>query len=435
MILCNWIIFIKHPLLFRISYLTLLNVIFFIFSGKNGERKLIYIQKLIKFIVENMRKRENDIEKKDLEMAEEAIKQSENIKEGLAFREVGEIGEKMSSGKVEEMVESVHEVSKIDKKESVKRMLTEIKRRGRKKRMVRVWRSAGGSVAAAILVFFTLTQWLPWGEKLEEKKIPTIALTEIKVPTLITMENDHDILSLETLDLKDAKVGYIVKESGLSEEIIDAEKPIRYNRVVIPAGFTYKVKLADSSVVTLNAGSELRFPNEFRDSLREVEFSGEAYFEVKKSGKPFDVKAGNTRVRVYGTRFNLFYCEKLALSEAVLVEGSIGMTANGKETKITPNQRVFYSMKDSLVRAENVDPADYVGWLGNSFKYNGARLDKIVFDIAQWYGVEIQLAPGLEKQTFSLEFDKSSTVEWVVRALGLIIDKPIKIEGGVYYIE
>ena len=177
-----------------------------------------------------MRKRENDIEKKDLEMAEEAIKQSENIKEGLAFREVGEIGEKMSSGKVEEMVESVHEVSKIDKKESVKRMLTEIKRRGRKKRMVRVWWSAGGSVAAAILVFFTLTQWLPWGEKPEEKKIPTIALTEIKVPTLITMENDHDILSLETLDLKDAKVGYIVKESGLSEEIIDAEKPIRYNR-------------------------------------------------------------------------------------------------------------------------------------------------------------------------------------------------------------
>mgnify|MGYP002438827155 FL=1 len=435
MILCNWIIFIKLPLLFRISYLTLLNVIFFIFSGKNGERKLLYIQKLIKFIAENMRKHENDIEKKDLEMAEEAIKQSENIKEGLAFREVGEIGGKMPSGKVEEMVESVHKASKIDKKESVERMLTEIKRRGRKKRMVRVWWSAGGSVAAAILVFFTLTQWFPWGEKPEEKKIPTIALTEIKVPTLITMENDHDILSLETLDLKDAKVGYIVKESGQSEEIIDAEKPIRYNRVVIPAGFTYKVKLADSSVVTLNAGSELRFPNEFRDSLREVEFSGEAYFEVKKSGKPFVVKAGNTRVRVYGTRFNLFYCEKLALSEAVLVEGSIGMTANGKETKITPNQRVFYSMKDSVVRAKNVDPADYIGWLGNSFKYNGARLDKIVFDIAQWYGVEIQLAPGLEKQTFSLEFDKSSTVEWVVRALGLIIDKPIKIEGGVYYIE
>ena len=74
------------------------------------------------------------------------------------------------------------------------------------------------------------------------------------------------------------------------------------------------------------------------------------------------------------------------------------MTANGKETKITPNQRVFYSMKDSLVRAENVDPADYVGWLGNSFKYNGARLDKIVLTLPSGTGVEIQLAPGLENK-------------------------------------
>ena len=88
-----------------------------------------------------------------------------------------------------------------------------------------------------------LDAMVPVGEKPEEKKIPTIALTEIKVPTLITMENDHDILSLETLDLKDAKVGYIVKELGQSEEIIDAEKPIRYNRVVIPRVSPIKLDL------------------------------------------------------------------------------------------------------------------------------------------------------------------------------------------------
>ena len=166
-----------------------------------------------------------------------------------------------------------------------------------------------------------------------------------------------------------------------------------------------------------------------------MEFTGEAYFEVEKSDKPFIVKAGDSRVQVYGTRFNLFYSEKLALAEAVLVEGSIGMTANGKETKIIPHQRVWYSMKDSLMRTENVDPADYLTWLGNSFKYNRTRLDKIVFDIAQWYGVEIKIAPGLEKQAYSLEFDRSATIDWVVRALGLIIDKPIKTEGGAYYIE
>ena len=59
-----------------------------------GERKLIYIQKLIKFIAENMRKRENDIEKKGFGDGRRGDKATENIKEGLAFREVGEIGEK-----------------------------------------------------------------------------------------------------------------------------------------------------------------------------------------------------------------------------------------------------------------------------------------------------------------------------------------------------
>ena len=67
-----------------------------------------------------------------------------------------------------------------------------------------------------------------------------------------------------------------------------------------------------------------------------MEFTGEAYFEVEKSDKPFIVKAGDSRVQVYGTRFNLFYSEKLALAEAVLVEGSIGMTANGKKLRLFP---------------------------------------------------------------------------------------------------
>ncbi|WP_368241782.1 FecR family protein [Butyricimonas virosa] len=381
-----------------------------------------------------IKKNEINMESEDWEMAERAIKQSGTVKEKLTSQE---IGEETFSGKVEEWVEAVHGVSKIDKKKAVEKMLAELKKRDRKKRAVRVWWTAGGSVAAAILVFFTLTQWLQWGkETSDEEKITTVALIEIKVPTLITMEREHGVLSQEILDLKKAKEGYRVKGSGKKEEAdVDTSEPIRYNRVVIPAGFTYKVRLADGSVVTLNAGSELKFPEEFRDSLREVEFTGEAYFEVEKSDKPFIVKAGDSRVQVYGTRFNLFYSEKLALAEAVLVEGSIGMTANGKETKIIPHQRVWYSMKDSLMRTENVDPADYLTWLGNSFKYNRTRLDKIVFDIAQWYGVEIKIAPGLEKQAYSLEFDRSATIDWVVRALGLIIDKPIKTEGGAYYIE
>ena len=390
-----------------------------------------------------MKKYEDNREKRDLEQAEEVIRKSEWLREAASFQEMETSEEEgntlLGSERVERVVEAVHQVSRMDKRKGVERLVVELKKRERRKKMARLWWYTGGSVAAVVVVSFAVMVWLQSGKIQEEKKTPVIALTEIKVPTLITMENDHDILSQETLDLKDAKKGYVVgketKENKERGEAVETEKPVQYRRVVIPAGYTYKVQLADGSVVTLNAGSELKFPEEFRDSLREVEFSGEGYFEVEKSDKPFIVKAGETRVRVYGTRFNMFYTKKLALSEAVLLEGSIGMTVGREEVKIEPNQRVYCSMKDSVLHTEKVDPADYIGWLGNSFKYNKIRLDKIVFDISQWYGVEIRLAPELEKETFSLEFDKSSTIDWVVRALGLIINKPVKIEGGVYYIK
>ena len=129
------------------------------------------------------------------------------------------------------------------------------------------------------------------------------------------------------------------------------------------------VSLPDGSAVVLNAGSELRFPGRFCDSVREVELKGEGYFEVAHSGCPFIVRAGETKVTVYGTRFNLFYSDRLTVTEAVLVEGSIGLMAGGKETKIRPNQRIRYDSGEAQLQVEEVDADDYIQWLTNNFKY------------------------------------------------------------------
>lgn len=404
-----------------------------------GVENCFIIKTRLKWIYRENMKRFNDKEKKDLEMAEEAIRKSKLLKEEISSREMEPSGEESLTGEdmVEQLVEELHLAARINREKAATRLEARLREIERKKKVSRRWLYIGNSVAAVAVLFFMVMTMLPEKKQIEEE-MPVFRIAEIKVPTLITTKENDAILSLDTLEVgKNADVYVVGKQSQAIEEekTTPEEKPIRNVRVVIPAGYTYNLQLADGTTVTLNAGSELKFPEEFGDSIREVELKGEGYFNVKKSDIPFVVKGGETRVKVYGTQFNMFYCEKLALSEAVLVEGSIGMTAGGKETMITPNQRVLFTMKDSAVRVEGVDPADYIAWLGNSFKYNGARLDKIVFDISQWYGVEIELAPGLEKETFSLEFDKLSTIDWVVRALGLIINKPIKTEGGVYYIE
>ena len=388
-----------------------------------------------------MKKLDNK-ERKDLEIAEKAIERTESMKKEILSREIEfteeEEGMQTGTDVVERMVEEIHQIARMDKEKMGEKLQARLRGLERKKRASRRWLYAGSSVAAAIVLSFMVTTMLPEREQVIERT-PVIKMTEIKVPTLITTEENDVILSLDTLEVKEKGNVYVVgkkKQEELFEENLELiEKPVRIVRVVIPAGFTYNVQLADGSTVMLNAGSELRFPEEFRDSIRQVELKGEGYFNVEKSDIPFVVKAGETQVKVYVTRFNVFYCDQLALSEAVLVEGSIGMTAGGTETMLTPNQRMIFTIKDSAVRVEKVDPSDYIAWTGNSFKYNRARLDKIVFDISQWYGVEIHLALELESQIFSLEFDKSSTIDWVMKSLGLIIDKNIKKEGGAYYID
>lgn len=345
---------------------------------------------------------------------------------------------------VEEMLEQEEELHRLagelKDKENVRRELQLIVsvdtdralRRLLQPRRRMLWRYAAGGAAVMALL---LGQVLFMRQESPVARVPQmVQLPDIKVPMLITTGKENTVVAFKTLDIKDTDKTYIVGEEKNTIQAYAADSVV-CRRVVIPAGYTYKVQLADGSQAVLNAGSELRFPDRFCDSTREVELKGEAYFEVVKSVRPFVVKAGQTRLTVYGTRFNLFYSERLALTEAVLAEGSIGIAVEGKETRIVPNQRLRYTPAQPGFSVDNVEVADYMAWMGESFKYKQAELDRIVFDISRWYGVKIELAPELKKETFSLEFDKSSTIDWVVRALELMINKPVKLEGAVYYIE
>ena len=91
-------------------------------------------------------------------------------------------------------------------------------------------------------------------------------------------------------------------------------------------------------------------------------------------------------------------------------------------------------LPDSLLRVDTVDPSEYTAWLGESFKYNGTRLDKIMHDIANWYGVEIAVSPELRSLPYTLEIDKSTTLADVMRMMELITSRTIKQEGGTYLI-
>ena len=75
--------------------------------------------------------------------------------------------------------------------------------------------------------------------------------------------------------------------------------------VEAPLGAQARLRLPDGTLVVLNAGSRLVYPQDFGVDNREVELSGEGYFEVERNEKlPFHVQTPSLSVRVLGTKFN-----------------------------------------------------------------------------------------------------------------------------------
>ena len=67
------------------------------------------------------------------------------------------------------------------------------------------------------------------------------------------------------------------------------------------------VRLADGTLVMLNAGSRLTYPKEFSGNKREVTLSGQAFFSVHPDKvHPFVVKTKNMDVTALGTAFEVF---------------------------------------------------------------------------------------------------------------------------------
>jgi transmembrane sensor len=109
-----------------------------------------------------------------------------------------------------------------------------------------------------------------------------------------------------------------------------------------------QVTLNDGSQVELNLNTELTYSN-YKDERQVTLKKGEAFFSVSHDvTHPFIVKAAEGRIRVTGTRFNVWMYEDLV--RVNLVEGSVLVTSNtalhGDGLRLGPSMRAQYRHGD-----------------------------------------------------------------------------------------
>lgn len=181
---------------------------------------------------------------------------------------------------------------------------------------------------------------------------------------------------------------------------------ITYQTIKTRNGQKMKIYLPDSTLVVLNAGSELRFPSQFEDSARKVTLIGEAYFKVTKDAtRPFTIESQHTKVRVLGTAFTLrsYTNENTRL---VVEEGKVRFSEkNGNEALIlTAEQKGEYSSDEKSLTSENVYSSRYLSWKENKLEFSNESLAEIAPVLERWYGIKVQIK---SKKTATIRFSGS----------------------------
>jgi ferric-dicitrate binding protein FerR (iron transport regulator) len=156
------------------------------------------------------------------------------------------------------------------------------------------------------------------------------------------------------------------------------------------------VQLSDGTKVNLSVDSRIKMPDVFARDVREVELTGEAYFDVAHSpDRPFIIRSGNAVIRVLGTDFGVRAYPEEDMIKVVVKSGSVAVSSNsGTEENavvLKPGQLARVSSETHHIATEWVNPDDYLGWISGKLSFNQSAFAEVIGQIERWYDLEVIL--------------------------------------------
>jgi len=188
------------------------------------------------------------------------------------------------------------------------------------------------------------------------------------------------------------------------------------NFVSTKNGSKSKLQLPDGTQVWLNSGSNISYDNDFAGKTRQVQLTGEAFFDVVKDNtRPFIIHTAAVDVMVLGTAFNVRSYPEEKVTETSLIRGAVEVTLKANADKkilLKPNEKLIVSNDSMMVKNDTVlgndarkkpavmtltqvhhlnkdSVASEVLWTKNKLVFDGEPLSEVALKLERWYGVKV----------------------------------------------
>lgn len=206
-----------------------------------------------------------------------------------------------------------------------------------------------------------------------------------KVVRINTSRHLLKIAAIIIVVISSAALFYFIKNRSASSQFTYVTNAHEQKRIL----------LSDSSVVFLSPSSTIKVTQPFPDHSREIQLSGEAFFEVAKDpSKPFTVITNNIRTTALGTSFKVTSFPhknniRILLSYGkVLVQNHLSNNVTDS-FYLTPGEEIEYNKINKKIEKTKI-PEKQLSYKNNILYFKEAGIKEVVKKLEEFYHVKVE---------------------------------------------
>lgn len=152
------------------------------------------------------------------------------------------------------------------------------------------------------------------------------------------------------------------------------------------------VNLEDGSIISLQPGSKLSYPEHFTGARREVQLEGSAFFNIaSNSQRPFYAQSRGLMTHVLGTSFSIGWNQRREELKVAVRTGKVEVHPREKENTgvvLTPNQELVYIEGGNTPEATLVDSPQIVN-AGKNLIFKATPASQVFAQLQDSYGIDV----------------------------------------------